>query len=313
MRIGIFCRFIVVAAALAFIASWSAAQAEQYPPGSWRQSCNNPRIKGSDDFTADCRTRDGRLRTSSIDLDSCGRGGPVGNDNGQLVCERYGGGWGGNNNSGGWAGKGVPQGPFRQSCRNERIEGSDDLVAECRRQNGGWRYTKIDLDRCRGQNIVNNNGHLECGNYRYGGDYGRYQLPPGSWQQSCRNARVVRDDLFADCQQRNGNWVRASLDLDDCRGQGVHNDNGRLRCGGQWNQGGGNQGGGGWNQGGGQGGGYRMPGGSWSQSCRNAEIRGDDLYAQCRDRQGNWHSTRIDLDRCKNRGLMNDNGELRCS
>jgi hypothetical protein len=188
----------------------------------------------------------------------------------------------------------VPNGSYRQSCREVRMESRDDLAATCRRVNGNWRYTKIDIDRCRGRDITNNNGHLECGDYRYGGNYGRYQMPTGSWSQSCRDARIVRDDLYAECRQRDGDWIRTSIDLDDCRGRGIVNDNGRLRCG----------------DGGPR---YTMPRGSWVQSCRNADIRGDDLYAQCRGRDGRWHNTRLDLDRCPGRGLRNDNGELRCS
>lgn len=285
------------ASALGFVAILLAvgmpAQAADFPPGSWRQSCMNPRIQGSDDFTADCRTRDGRVVTSRIDMDSCGRNGPVGNDNGRLVCERYG---GGNQGGGKWWGQGLPAGSYQRSCRNARIEGRDLLIAQCQRQNGSFRNTRLDIDECRGRDIANDNGHLECGGKIYGGSYGQYKLPPGSWSQSCRNARIVRDDLIAECRERDGGWNRTSLDLDDCRNRPVSNDNGRLRCG-QSNQGGN----------------YRMPGGSWAQSCRNAQIRGDDLYAQCRGRDGQWHNTRIDLDRCPNRGLVNDNGELRCS
>lgn len=188
----------------------------------------------------------------------------------------------------------VPAGSYRQSCRNIHMESRDDLVAECRRQNGNWRHTKIDIDKCRGRDIRNDNGHLECGDYRYTGNYGRYNVPGGSWTQSCRNARIVRDDLVAECRERDGDWNRTSLDLDDCRTGTVSNDNGRLRCGEVTQR-------------------YTMPRGSWVQTCRYAQIRGDDLYAQCRGRDGRWHNTRIDLDRCPNRGLVNDNGELRCS
>ena len=189
----------------------------------------------------------------------------------------------------------APQGSYRQSCRNIQMESRDDLVAECRRQNGNWRYTKIDIDKCRGRPIVNNNGHLQCGDYRYEGAYGRYQMPGGSWQQTCRNARIVRDDLTAECRERDGEWRRDSIDLDECRGQPLHNENGRLRCGDVARTG------------------YTMPRGTWQQTCRNAVVRGDDLYAQCRGRDGAWHNTRIDLDRCPRAGLRNDNGELRCN
>lgn len=189
----------------------------------------------------------------------------------------------------------VPPGSYRQSCRNIHMESRDDLVAECRRVNGNWRYTKIDIDKCRGRTIVNNNGYLQCGDYRYEGAYGRYQMPGGSWQESCRNARIIRDELIAECRQRDGDWKRDTIDLDECRGQALWNDNGRLRCGNPPRAN------------------YQMPRGTWLQSCRNAQVRGDDLYAQCRGRDGVWHNTRIDLDRCPGRGLWNDNGELRCN
>ncbi|MGE0154920.1 MAG: CVNH domain-containing protein [Reyranellaceae bacterium] len=256
------------------------------PGGSWRQSCREGRIEGRDTLRAECRTMDGRWNRTSLDLDRCGRNGAVANRNGELACE---------NQSGRdqWWGQGLPQGSYRQSCRNARIEGRDDLVAECRRTNGNWRSTKLDIDRCRGRDIVNNNGHLECGDHRYGGNYGGWnQLPPGSWQQSCRNGRIVRDELFAECRQRDGDWRRDSIDLDDCRGQQIVNDNGRLRCGGQSS---------------------RLPHGTWQQSCRNARI-GDDgrFYADCRTNNGQWRSDGIDLKDCGSRPLANIDGRLRC-
>jgi hypothetical protein len=119
----------------------------------------------------------------------------------------------------------VPNGSYRQSCREIRMEGRDDLVATCRRVNGNWRYTKIDIDRCRGRDITNDNGRLRCGD---GGD--RYRMPRGSWTQSCRNADIRGDDLYAQCRGRDGRWHNTRIDLDRCPGRGLMNDNGELRC-----------------------------------------------------------------------------------
>jgi hypothetical protein len=267
---------------------------QNFPPGSWRQSCREARMEGRDTLRAECRTADGRWNRTGIDTDRCGRNGPVANRNGELVCENQAG-----QGGGGWWGQGLPPGSYRQSCRNARMESRDDLVAECRRSNGNWRQTKLDIDPCRGRDIVNDNGHLECGDHRYSGNYGRYQMPGGSWQQSCRNARIVRDELIAECRQRDGDWIRDTIDLDECRGQPLHNENGRLRCGAFGGQTG-------------QGGNY-MPAGSWRESCRNPRTGNDGrFYADCRQRDGGWNNDGIELRQCQGRPIYNDDGKLRC-
>jgi hypothetical protein len=257
------------------------------PAGSWRQSCRNGHMQ-HDDLIAECRTSDGRWRNSRIDMDRCGRSGTIANRNGELVCENQ----QGNN----WWGQGLPPGSYRQSCRNERMVSRDDLQAECRRNNGEFRFTRLDIDRCRGRDIANINGHLECGDHRYSGNYGRYQMPGGSWQQTCRNARLERDDLHAECRQRDGDWVRSKIDLDDCRGQQVHNDNGRLRCGFGGNHGG-----------------HTLPHGSWQESCRNPRFEGNGrMVAECRQRDGDWKTDGINVPDCNGRPIYNNNGLLRC-
>lgn len=289
--------FVLVAATLVLFGAAREAAAQNLPGGSWRQSCRNATMQGRDDVRAECRTVDGRWNRTSIDIDRCGRDPRLANRNGELVCENN----VGNNNR---PGVNLPAGSYRQSCRNARMESRDDLVAECRRRNGNYRYSKIDIDKCRGRDIANDDGHLQCGDYRYGGDYGHYKMPAGSWQQSCRNAHIVRDDLLAECRQRDGDWVRTSIDLDDCRGQQIYNDNGRLRCG--------NAGG---NYGGNYGGGYnnRLPPGSWQQSCRNARFGNDGrFYADCRERNGGWNTDGIDLNGCRGRPVYNEDGKLRC-
>ncbi len=291
-RLGVIALIGVVAALLVLP---DEAAAQNFPGGSWRQSCRDARMEGRDTLRAECQRRNGSWNRTGIDIDKCGRGGTVANSDGNLVCESFGTQGGG---QGPWWGKGLPAGSYQRSCRNARLEGRDLLIAQCQRQNGSFRNTRLDIDECRGRDIANDNGHLECGGKIYGGSYGQYQLPPGSWSQSCRNARIVRDDLFAECRQRDGDWVRASLDLDDCRGQAVSNDNGRLVCGG-----------------GNFGGGYnnRLPPGSWQQSCRNPRFGSDGrFYADCRERDGRWNTDGIDLRDCRGQPVYNDDGKLRC-
>lgn len=261
------------------------------PPGSWSQSCRNARIEGRDDLVADCRRRDGGYNRSSLDLDRCGRNGRVANDNGRLVCENA------NAGGGNWWGNSPPQGSYRQSCRNERMEGRDLLVAECRRQNGNFRNTRLDIDSCRGRDIANNNGHLECGGRGYGGNYGSYGLPGGSWRQSCRDARIVRDEMIAECRARDGQWRRTDIDLDECKGREIVNENGKLNCSGRsqssnWDN--------------------RYPPGSWQQSCRNPRFQDGRFFADCRRRDGGYQTDGIDLDNCRGQPVRNEDGKLRC-
>ena len=54
----------------------------------------------------------------------------------------------------------APQGSYLNSCRHVGMEG-DRLVADCRRVDGGWERTVLDIDRCVGD-IGNQNGHLTC-------------------------------------------------------------------------------------------------------------------------------------------------------
>ena len=57
------------------------------------------------------------------------------------------------------------------------------------------------------------------------------KLPGGSWQQSCRDARMDGDVLRAECRTVDGRWNRTGIDLDRCgRGGTVANRNGDLVC-----------------------------------------------------------------------------------
>lgn len=145
--------------------------------------------------------------------------------------QRWGGGWGG----------GVPSGSYQQSCRDIRVNGPT-LTASCQDSRGRWTYSSIRVDQCRGD-IRNAGGRLQCapgGGPGWGGN-----LPNGSYQQSCRDARVTGGTLSASCRDNRGRWNYSSIRMNDCR-RDIRNDNGRLVC-----DVGGGGGGGGWPPGGG--------------------------------------------------------------
>jgi hypothetical protein len=68
-----------------------------------------------------------------------------------------------------------------------------------------------------------------------------------------------------------------------------------------------------WNRDGNRrGGNYSMPGGSWSQSCRRADMAGRTLSAQCKDQRGKWRNTQINPRQCQTGRLGNRFGQLVC-
>jgi hypothetical protein len=66
----------------------------------------------------------------------------------------------------------VPQGSYLDSCTHVAMD-RDRLVADCRRADGGWHRTVLDVNRCVGD-IGNMNGQLTC-NRGPGGGYGASQ------------------------------------------------------------------------------------------------------------------------------------------
>ena len=70
-----------------------------------------------------------------------------------------------------------PQGSYLDSCTNIRMNG-DRLFADCRRMDGSWQRTVLDVDRCVGD-IGNSNGHLNCNRAPREG-YGSSRSGPGA-------------------------------------------------------------------------------------------------------------------------------------
>ena len=54
-----------------------------------------------------------------------------------------------------------------------------------------------------------------------------------------------------------------------------------------------------------------LPGGDYKETCRDMRMNGYLLQASCQKRDGGWRSTSLDTRSC-NRGIINDDGYLRC-
>lgn len=124
-----------------------------------------------------------------------------------------------------------PEGSYLSTCRNvqlyrpQRPDGL--LLAECRSRNGTWVVSSLRYKTC-GNDIVNNNGTLACGT-DYPGDVGG--LPPGNWQDSCRDGYIDGGFLYAECRKASGKWQDTALRLNACPNGPVANQNGQLVCG----------------------------------------------------------------------------------
>lgn len=271
-------RYLMLVGAVVMIILWRpSAMAQDYPSGTYQQSCKNISVRG-DDLRARCKDNYGRYHDTVLDhADRCW--GDISNNNGNLTC-----------NQGGGA-----NGSFTQTCRDISVRWGQ-LRARCQTRDGRWVDTSLDqYARCN-SDISNENGQLRCG-AGYGRDRDhdgdRRDAPRGSYAQSCRDIRTRGDDLTAVCQTMNGQWVSSTLDhYDRCVGE-IVNDDGQLQCTRR--------------------GGRVVPVGSYAQTCRNVYVRGDFLRAQCQAVDGSWRWSQLnDWDDCR-RGIVNDNGNLRCN
>ena len=62
----------------------------------------------------------------------------------------------------------------------------------------------------------------------------------------------------------------------------------------------------------GYGGDRGMPYGSWSQTCRDGSMRGQLFQAECRNSDGRWNTTVLDMRNCPSGNAENRNGSLVC-
>ncbi|KAL4077904.1 Cyanovirin-N [Scleroderma citrinum] len=95
---------------------------------------------------------------------------------------------------------------WSESCTNYGLDGTE-LDASCRRDDGSYNPTSINLDNC----IGNNNGVLVCG---------------GDYSASCSGCSMSGTTLDCTCREDSGTEHGTSVNLDDC----VTNNNGNLSC-----------------------------------------------------------------------------------
>ena len=178
----------------------------------------------------------------------------------------------------------APSGSYQQTCRNIGVRG-DTLYAECMDANRNWQSSQLrDYDRCNGE-IQNQNGSLQCSGNGYG---------PGVYSQGPYNGPYNGPDNRGN---NNGGYYGRDRDRDHDRDGDDDRDRRRVDNGGYYGQG--NYGYGG------------IPYGSYSQSCQNVRVKGNELQASCQKRNGKWKNTELDnFSRC--RDIENDNGKLRC-
>jgi hypothetical protein len=214
---------LIVAAGAAIVTT--PAQAQPIPSGSYQRSCDTISVNGTT-LRATCQTEDGDRSASRLnDVDECD--GDIGNNDGTLTCARA-------------PVRGTrtetrnddrpPPGSYQDSCQQERAS-DGDLSANCADENGRIHRTVMqDYASCRGD-ISNNNGTLQCeqDGTATNNDDDDDAMPAGVWRSSCRDERVSRDVLIAECRSRAGRWIVSSVNLRSCT-QGVANDNGQLVC-----------------------------------------------------------------------------------
>ena len=185
----------------------SEAQAQRYPRGNYLETCKNI-IRIGHMLEANCQTRDGGWQHSVLYFASCA--GPIHNDNGNLTCRQKGNEY-------------IPPGSYQDSCSDIRAD-DGELWARCQMQDGQWRESSLYYRDCY-QEITNQNGRLTCGRRHH-----HNMLPRGSYKETCRDISINGEILSAECQRRDGTWRWTSLNVENCYGSRVENDNGRLEC-----------------------------------------------------------------------------------
>ena len=168
------------------------------PAGSYRQSCVSCAVSGGD-LTASCKKINSQYNNSTLyRYQSCRSG--IENMDGYLTCSK--------------GDSALPNGTYKASCRNLNVE-KNTLYASCRNVNGDWKEASLPLGNCNYE-IYNTNGVLAC------------TLPYGTYQRSCRNARVVNGQLYAECKTRLGSWANTVTPA-ACN-RDLSNTDGVLKC-----------------------------------------------------------------------------------
>ena len=174
-----------------------------------------------------------------------------------------------------------------QTCRGASMNGVT-LSANCQTANNSMRRSSLNTSNCRGRDIGNRDGTLNCD-----GNAGGGAPPAGSYQQTCRDAVMSGVTLSASCQTANNSTRRSSLNTSNCRGRDIGNRDGTLNCDGKP--------------------GTAPPAGSYQQTCRDATMAGITLTATCQTANNSTRRTSINTGNCRGRDIGNNNGTLTCS
>ena len=118
--------------------------------------------------------------------------------------------------------------------------------------------------------------------------------PDGSYQQTCSDISVKKGTLYAKCQDTRGKSHSAKLShYEKC--SDIANKNGKLEC-----------------AGGEKAAAPSLPGGSYTESCKNIQMKGSTLHAVCKSLDGRELPTSLkEANRCAE-GVANINGILNC-
>jgi hypothetical protein len=118
--------------------------------------------------------------------------------------------------------------------------------------------------------------------------------PAGSYRQTCSDISVRKGTLFAKCQDAQGKPHSDKLShYEKC--SEIANKDGKLEC-----------------AGGEKAAAPSQPGGSYTDSCRNIQMKGATLHAICKSLDGRELPTTLkDANRCAE-GVANINGILNC-
>jgi hypothetical protein len=119
-------------------------------------------------------------------------------------------------------------------------------------------------------------------------------LPPGSYLSSCRNIQQSGTIVNAQCTNAAGKYISTSINMRQCPGGPVGNNNGTLFC---------EAGGSGW----------KVPAGSWQTTCRNGRMVGSVFHAECTNWAGQiYRLSSLNIANCPSRLVGNNNGILFC-
>jgi hypothetical protein len=117
----------------------------------------------------------------------------------------------------------------------------------------------------------------------------------GEWSDSCRNPRLDRDGLTAECRDDDGTYQATTIDPFSCPDCNLINNNGVLKCAADGRCS------------------TPLPWGKWKNECTNPVLHGNVLSADCPKTDGSVVTSHVDYTKCAGCDVINDNGTLKCN